>query len=64
MKEKNQLLKRRVAHLEKQISTLVTDSVGLLKIRCADLGIVAEHANDVISQAKAIMLRHHDLQVM
>lgn len=56
-------MKRRVAHLEKQISTLVSDSVELLKIRCADLGIVAENASDVISQAKAIMLRHHDLQV-
>uniref|UniRef100_T1JLG7 Histone-lysine N-methyltransferase, H3 lysine-79 specific n=1 Tax=Strigamia maritima TaxID=126957 RepID=T1JLG7_STRMM len=61
-REKNSKLVNRVAQLEKQIKTLVDDSVELLKVRMTELGIHATTPADLLTKAKEIVLRHKELQ--
>lgn len=61
-RDRNQKLTCRAAQLEKQIKVLIDDSVALLKMRMAELGINANTPNDLLSKAKEIVMRHKELQ--
>lgn len=63
-KMRNKNLLNRVNQLEKQIKVLIDDSVALLKARMNELGIEMSSQNDLLANAKEIVGRHKDLQVM
>ncbi|XP_037954058.1 histone-lysine N-methyltransferase, H3 lysine-79 specific isoform X2 [Teleopsis dalmanni] len=63
-KERNERIKSRINQLEKQIKTLIDDSVALLKARLNELGLDVVSSTNLIVKAKEIVNRHKELQNM
>ncbi|BFZ16793.1 hypothetical protein BsWGS_19831 [Bradybaena similaris] len=61
-KRKNSTLRSQTDSLEKDISVLQKEGVRLIKERLKEMGIKADTPRELISQAKDIMLRHHELK--
>lgn len=63
-REKQTRLKNRTNQLEKQIKTLVEDSVGLLKSRMGEIGLDTNNTKqqDFLAKAKEIVGKHKELQ--
>ncbi|KAH9490609.1 hypothetical protein Btru_033812, partial [Bulinus truncatus] len=61
-KRKNLELLTKTEGIEKEISVLQKDGVRLIKDRLKEMGIKADTPRELISQAKDIVLRHHELK--
>ncbi|GFS11380.1 histone-lysine N-methyltransferase, H3 lysine-79 specific [Elysia marginata] len=61
-KAKNADLKVKAENLEKDISVLQKDGLGLIKDRLKEMGIKADTPRELLSQAKDIVLSHQELQ--
>ncbi|KAI8774133.1 serine-rich adhesin for platelets [Biomphalaria glabrata] len=59
---KNAELLAKTEGLEKEISMLQRDGVKLIKDRLKEMGIKADTPRELISQAKDIVLQHHELK--
>ncbi|XP_067677050.1 histone-lysine N-methyltransferase, H3 lysine-79 specific-like isoform X9 [Haliotis asinina] len=59
---RKQDLQNKMFQLEKQITNLQKDSVGVLKARLNELGIDASNPDDFLSQAKTIVHEHKELE--
>ncbi|XP_014675572.1 PREDICTED: splicing factor, arginine/serine-rich 19-like [Priapulus caudatus] len=61
-KENQKKLQLQAMALEKQVGGLTQESTNLLKVRLAELGIVACTPADLLAKAKEIVAKHKDLQ--
>ena len=60
-RERQQTLTSRASQLERQVRQLIDESVALLRLRMAELGIETDTPDDLMAKARELSLLHRDL---